>query len=208
MTTTLPSRARSTAEAPAWHSHPATEKQLDLIRKLDGQRDVPVAGSTPEEARILETIFDVFGGGKFVGKGEASAAISYLMERPFARAGGGELPPAVAPSADPVREEGVYEHDDRVYMVVRSGAGRLYAKVLTERLSHIRRLTEAGETVHATFEYDAGAVRSLSATDRVSPERARELGQVTTYCCVCGTKLEDAESVKRGIGPTCAKKYR
>jgi hypothetical protein len=202
----------TTPTAPAWTTAPATEKQLSFIRKLDGQRDVPVAGRSEEEARILETIFDVLGNEgsddpKFVSKGEASAAIGYLLDRPF----GCSIVAAPAsgePAGAPVSEAGVYEANDRVYMVVKSGAGRFYAKVLTERLSYVTRLTEAGEEVHATFEYESGAIREISAADRVTPERAKELGHLTTFCCVCGTKLEDAKSVAAGIGPTCAKKYR
>jgi hypothetical protein len=188
----------TTTPARNWQAHPATDKQLGLIASQLRSKALNPAIEAALRDQIDEGLT----------KGQASAMIELLFLAPGKNTDG---TPA-APTAPPARrvaptEPGVYEREDTVYQVVRSGTGRLYAKALTERLSHVRRLTETGQVVHATFEYDSGAIWRLDADDRVSPERARELGQLTSFCCACGAKLADADSVTRGMGPVCAKKY-
>jgi hypothetical protein len=122
-----------------------------------------------------------------------------------------DAPRKAAPVAEgaeartPVAEEGIYERADVVYKVQKSAAGRFYAKVLVA--NGARRLTEMGEIVKGSFEYEAGAVNEIGAEDKVSLERAKELGHLTSICIVSGTPLEDAKSVAAGIGPVCAKKF-
>jgi len=68
------------------------------------------------------------------------------------------------------------------------------------------RLAEAGDVVHFEFVYAPGAVRALDPAMRMTLEDAMEFGVKTGTCCVCGIRLKDAQSVARGIGPTCAKR--
>jgi hypothetical protein len=186
----------STTTTTRWQAHPATDKQLALIATQLSSKALNPAIEAALRDQIDEGL----------NKAQASAMIDLLFLAPRKTTEGAPATPTAAGRTEPT-ETGVYERDDTVYLVVRSGTGRLYAKALTERLSHVRRLTETGQVVHATFEYDSGAIWRLDAGDRVTPERARVLGQLTSFCCVCGTRLEDADSVTRGMGPTCAKKY-
>lgn len=69
--------------------------------------------------------------------------------------------------------------------------GNLYAKVLTLD----------------GFEYEQGAIRKLSASDKMTLEMAKAFGVETGMCCVCGVMLTDERSVANGIGPVCATKF-
>lgn len=73
----------------------ATPSQLRAIVILHEQRDIPVAGSTTEEAIILERIFDV-GCQKMVSYQEAEACIRYLNRAPRVTV----VVPNVQPPAD------------------------------------------------------------------------------------------------------------
>jgi hypothetical protein len=54
-----------------------------------------------------------------------------------------------------------------------------------------------------SFEYEQGAIRSLSADNRLTVEQAKAFGAEHGICCVCGADLTDPTSVARGIGPIC-----
>ena len=115
-------------------------------------------------------------------KSDASQFIEKLLAMPKANA----RPAAV--------EQGMYQTaDGAIYRVQASRqTGHLYAK----------RLNLAGG-----FDYEQGAIRKLSATDKMSLEVAMAFGVATGLCCVCGAFLTDAKSVAQGIGPVCAKKF-
>lgn len=89
-------------------------------------------------------------------------------------------------------EIGMYRVDGEIFKVQQSReSGRLYAK----------KLTEDG------FEYAAGAIRHIKASDRMTLEEAKEYGQMTGTCCNCGRTLTNEESIRDGIGPICAGKF-
>lgn len=93
-------------------------------------------------------------------------------------------------TAEPVAE-GIYRTTDgTVYRVVTSEAGNRYAK----------RLRESGRG----FDYAQGAIRNLTAGDRLTLEQAAALGLQFGACVVCGRELSDPDSVAMGIGPVCA----
>jgi hypothetical protein len=100
-----------------------------------------------------------------------------------------------APRRDVVTEAGFYEHDGAVYkvQVAVHGSGRLYAKRL--------------DTATGRFEYVAGALRALSADERMSLDQAAALGRLYGRCVVCGRTLTDEDSIEAGIGPICAKGF-
>lgn len=88
-------------------------------------------------------------------------------------------------------EIGMYRVNGEIFKVQQSReSGRLYAK----------RLTEDG------FEYAAGAIRRIKASDRMTLEEAKEYGQATGTCCNCGRTLTNEESIRDGIGPVCSGK--
>lgn len=97
----------------------------------------------------------------------------------------------------PVLEPGFYLHDGTIYRVQKSRtSGNLYALMLV-----------VDEDEHkGTFEYAPGATRRLAESDRLTAERAAELGQHYGLCVICGATLTDPDSVSRGIGPVCIRK--
>lgn len=110
-------------------------------------------------------------------KSDASALIEQLL---------------ATPKLGAVVEVGMYQTaDGEVFRVQRSReSGNLYAKRLN--------------LIGGGFEYVAGAIRSIRATDRMTLADAMALGVATGVCCVCGRELSDSDSVARGIGPVCA----
>lgn len=82
--------------------------------------------------------------------------------------------------------------DGEIYRVQASReTGRLYAKHL--------------DLING-FEYEAGAIFKITASDRMTLEQAKLFGVETGFCCVCGILLTDPKSVQAGIGPVCAKR--
>jgi hypothetical protein len=86
---------------------------------------------------------------------------------------------------------------DDVYkvQVAVHGSGHRYAK----------RLVVAGH--EAAFEYEAGAMRSLSAATLMSLDDAKAFGALYGVCCVCAAVLTDEKSIAAGVGPVCAKGF-
>lgn len=111
---------------------------------------------------------------------------SALIEELFAT-------PRAAAAAAAALEVGMYRTaDGSIYRVQASReTGNLYAKRLV---------------VGVGFEYAPGAIRSLTAADRMTLEEAQAFGVETGICCVCAALLTDPKSVSRGIGPVCAKR--
>lgn len=100
-----------------------------------------------------------------------------------------QAPVRTAPGTrGPVAEPGMYRKGDDIFKVVRSQSGHLYAKM---------QAPEGG------FEYAPGAMRELSADDRMTMVEAAAYGKRTGVCIVCGRTLTHPDSVAAGIGPVC-----
>jgi hypothetical protein len=106
----------------------------------------------------------------------------------------------------PVREPGYFEHNGRLFKVVRSvyGAhpGALYAKVLDPATGDWNRVV--------------GMVSKLAEEERLSPGRDTEIGRLLATdpgsklygrCWICGRTLTDEESLRLGRGPGPHKGY-
>jgi hypothetical protein len=106
-----------------------------------------------------------------------------------------------------VTDPGVYETPEGVVYVVKPNRdkSRLYAKRLVEIGGN--RLTESDDVVQIDFEYESGAVYKLTPEMKMPLERAKALTVRYGRCIVCGTRLTDAKSVERGIGPVCIKSF-
>lgn len=158
--------------------YPATERQIDYLRSLMGKREWQdcLPSRADIEARIIEGSLD----GRTV-----SRIIDTLKAAPMA-----------ATKSVGTLSVGMYRTPDgTIYRVQESReSGRLYAKRMEWDM-----LTES----KPRFEYDRGAIYSLTSADRMSVEDARAWGVETGVCCVCGAFLTDAKSVARGIGPVC-----
>jgi hypothetical protein len=94
-----------------------------------------------------------------------------------------------------VTEQGVYRTVEGVMYRVQASreSGNLYAKRLN--------------TETAKFEYEAGALRNIKPSDKMTLAEAKEFGIETGICCVCGAFLTDPNSVAEGIGPVCASRF-
>ena len=104
-----------------------------------------------------------------------------------------------------VTEAGMYSLNGVIFKVQESKtSGHLYAKRLVDISGN--RLNEDDRIFHWEFQYDQGAIRSLTDADRMSVEEARAFGIQYGVCCVCGITLKDAKSVANGIGPVCEKR--
>lgn len=156
----------------------ATDRQYAFIDQLLADRNHDEA-----DEWYLETIIDVQHG-HTIGKRQASFLIDFLQSCPrrqHARHG------ATCPT-----EEGMYETGEGIFRVRRSQAGRLYAKTL--------------DPSTGDFAYEEAAIYRLTDTDRMTLDRAREIGKMFGRCCVCGAELSDPKSVENGIGPICMKR--
>lgn len=92
---------------------------------------------------------------------------------------------------DAVTDEGMYIDGLTIFKVRRSkSSGSLYAMRL----------------VGNKFVYEAGAIRALKSSQRMSLDQAKAYGVQTGTCCVCAAALSDPKSVAAGIGPVCAKR--
>jgi Family of unknown function (DUF6011) len=178
-----------------------TGPQESFISKLLDTQAVP--GGSDEVTRIRAKLVE---GG--ITKQQASDMIGWLKQLPRVElTAASPAGTVVNVNSDPVTEEGLYVHDERVYKVQRSkSSGRLYAKVLTTTIPEARRLTEAGETVNFDYVYAPGAFRVLTAANRLTPEVAERLSIVYSWCIRCGRALKRAESVAAGMGPVCRNK--
>jgi len=113
---------------------------------------------------------------------EASETIEHLLARPRVT--------AVTFVAE--LELGMYRlANGDIYRVQRSReSGRLYAKKL--------------DWANNRFEFSSGAMRLITADDRMTLADAKAWGVETGVCCVCSAFLTDPKSVEAGIGPVCA----
>lgn len=155
-----------------------SEKQEAFLHKMCEELMQAPEGS---RARfVAETVAEDLNAGKLDRK-KASWWIDALMiECKRFRSGRREAAPELS--------EGMYQVGGTVYKVVRSKAGRLYAKELTED----------------GFGYAAGAMRVIRPEHLMTLAEAQTYGRRTGSCCVCGRELTKRESIERGIGPVCA----
>ncbi len=93
-------------------------------------------------------------------------------------------------------EPGYYAlSEDEIYQVVRSKAGRLYAKL------------NVGTQSGGQWEYAAGAITKLKPEMRMDLAAVSKYGKETGTCLVCGRTLTNPDSIEAGIGPICASRF-
>jgi hypothetical protein len=158
----------------------ASEKQQAFLRSLLAERDLV----TDETEAMLAAI----------SKTQASAMIEQIKATPRVV----NNHKADGTRATTIAEDGFYvlEHGDHVdvYKVQRAvhGSGNLYAK----------RLVPGVDGAKGTWEYEGRAPLSLPL-ERLTLERAKELGRLYGMCVKCGATLTDERSIEAGIGPIC-----
>ena len=164
---------------------PATAKQVafieSLVARIYGTDNAPEAFLALSESGALASVK------------AASATIESLLASTKAAPKAAAPAPKAAPSAV---ETGFYSLDGRIYRVVPARHGsHNYAKVLVP--------TSSG----ARWEYAKGAMARLAGLPRMTAAEAAAYGKSHGYCIVCGALLTDPESIERGIGPVCAKRF-
>lgn len=167
-----------TTDTPQAITNPATDKQIDYIRVLVDQKY-----PTAERAKYME-----FLDAATISKSRASEIITLLKTMPNVFTRETEI------HAEDV-EVGLYLVDGVAYKVKRAvyGSGRLYACRWDEESKG--------------FEKEAGAIRKIRASHRMTLEQAGPYGLAMSACAHCGRDLTDENSIALGLGPICAGKY-
>jgi hypothetical protein len=180
----------------------ATEKQIAFMDKLMAKVAEKVEGITSTEAQgalaACKAITDYRSNGGVMSKRQASALIDTLIKLTEMNYGT-PVTPATQPAFVPKVPAplGIYRQDDKIYCVRKARQSeRVYAYQLI--------LINGREP---RWEYVAGKVYDLKVEDMISLEVAQEYGRKTGICCICGRFLTDEESVTKGIGPVCERKY-
>lgn len=162
-----------------------SEAQRKLIALELSRRSVPAIAR-----HELENALDEGVASQPVTMRQASRMIETLKSLPFVVR---PEPPRAA--KQDVLEAGIYLVAGRVVKVQRAvhGSGHMYAKMLD---------TDTGK-----FRYEAGLVSRVRPEQRMTLAQAREFGEIYGMCASCGATLTDEDSIGRGIGPVCAKKF-
>ncbi|MEC3995034.1 DUF6011 domain-containing protein [Actinacidiphila sp. DG2A-62] len=207
-------RAYSISLAGASPLMAALHDVVDTVEAVDAaRRDLPTVGQMTTLARLLDELADATGEAAthrdnarllLANHDMTFRLASTYLDRliPAARALRAEAAAAraandqAAAKAAAALEPGMYARDGRVYRVVLSEAGRLYAKVWAE----------GDDDTPPSFEFAPGAIRHLRPEHRMSAEDAKAYSRRIGACCVCGKTLTDPASIERGIGPVCADK--
>lgn len=185
---------------------PATQPQVKYINVLIGQREVPADFLARLTERLDEGTVD---------KALASETITWLKRRPVTKselvAGKAEVTvPATPAVVQGPLCPGVYVLPDGklVKLVLNKTKTALSARFWEN--FHGERLTLVGEKVKARWVYVVGSkavIAGISPEMKMTKDQAKQFTTVYGVCCNCGRKLEAAESVEKGIGPVCIKKF-
>lgn len=157
---------------------PATQKQFDFIKNLIAERFLDEA-----DQNVVQAARELAVEGTFSSE-QASGLITFLLG----------LPRKADPSDEP--EAGIYKVGEKIYRVyLGQNSGRMLAKRI--------RIID-GEV---DYMYAGAARLVVRNAVRLSLEEVGTLGVTTGQCMLCGRRLDDPESVDRGVGPICAQKY-
>lgn len=92
---------------------------------------------------------------------------------------------------------------DYVKVQLNQSGTRRYAK----RLHVVQELVEGTiQVTSATWEFEPGLMSKIRPSHILTEEQAAEFGKLYGWCCICGRRLTNEESIARGIGPVCAGK--
>ena len=155
-----------------------TEKQTALLTRLTAERDID-----NNDLRLEELRHRYREGIATVQ--DASAVISWLLSSPKKHAD---------------IEAGIYQSESgalyRVYLGQNSGR-MLCKQVVLDALGDF------------SYEYVGRADLYMPTARRLTRQEVAEytLSYGITHCLVCGRRLDDPESVDRGIGPVCWENY-
>ena len=161
----------------------ATDKQFTFIRRLLAERNLDA--ELREHVQFARSLAQR---GNLTAHG-ASVLIDALLDAPKAA--------PMRPTEDEP-EAGVYR--DAKGRLLRVYAGQKTGRMLAKEVE-----LEDGELLGYT--YLGAAVFLVKDAQRLSLDEVGSLGVATGSCLLCGRRLDDPESVDRGIGPVCAGNY-
>lgn len=179
-------RNRQHVARPVWHSHAASDAQIQSIARNRTRKVI-----TPALAELL-TAWDNRLTVGLPSKGEASAVIDALYAADWA-------PREVTPTDHAgalvkLEARQVYRATDgRVIRIQLSQTGNLYGKLLDQ---------ESG-----AWEYLPRVAAELSGARLLTLDEAIELSAAIGQCVRCSRTLTAEDSVRRGIGPICSKAF-
>lgn len=161
----------------------ATTKQFAFLKTLVAERDL--------DSSLTDWVRDSRARAQNGGmtSHEASSLISALLDRPKKTIS--------QPKAD---EPDVGVYLDAAGRILRVYAGQKSGCMLAKQV-----IVEDGEFVR--YDYVGRAAGRVTAQQRLSLEEVGQMGVATGSCLLCGRRLDDPESVDRGVGPVCAGKY-
>lgn len=174
---------------------PASQKQFDFIKKLIGEREL-----SPELAEQVREAREKAVQHRLTSKA-ASTLIDALLAAP--KASVQAIPNSFQQATEDITAGMYWIHGDHLVRVYR---GQQSGHLLVKRV-HIE---QDGDDTTVSYEYLGAASRVMTKAatpQRIPLEQVGQLGVVTNICMVCGRRLDDPESVDRGIGPVCAQNY-
>lgn len=171
-------------------SRRATQPQFDYIKNLLAERNVDA-----ETLDLVQTYREAATKGQ-LSSTRAGTLIDILKTMPYRQA-----------TAEV--EAGIYQHGEdlfRVYLGQQSG--KMLVKQVVIETHEVEALWAIQSATAIRYDYLGLASKKLPAgATRLSLEQVGILGIQCNFCLVCGRRLDDPESVDRGIGPVCAAKY-
>lgn len=170
----------------------ATPPQLRYIDGLKAKKDLSGVEQQLEDAR------QAWREHRFT-KREAGRLIDLLRDQPW------KPDPKHTPVSD--LSAGLYTNGGKIIRVyLGQKSGQLLAKAVT--LVDTRPELNDGYGKRIEYDYLGLATRFVTTGfHRMSAEEAGVLGKASGHCGDCGRRLDDPESVDRGIGPICFGKY-
>lgn len=194
------------AEATARPDGP-TEKQINFVLKLAGERRDDRIGSDGEER--MENVAALIENGAT--RQQVSKWISTLLSMPVDTREV-STPTVAVPTqrqekqVDPALTPGVYDVNGQVFVVKPNQKKTgLYAMRLVEIAGE--RLNANDDLVNIEFVYAPGVIFDIKPEQKMPLEDAKVLTIRYGRCIVCGRRLKAGKSVEQGIGPVCIKSF-
>lgn len=179
---------------------PASDKQINYLLRLCAER--------PMWADVENMHEDIV---RSLSKKDAAAKITEALAVPVEQAV--KTTVRNAQGQDVELEDGIYRdgegHIFKVYHTVHGQNVQVAKQLMILDEPYTKVVRGKDVTVKAEFEYiGKRGLRGLTPEMMLTFEQAVEFGAVYGVCCNCSATLTDEKSIKDGIGPVCAKKFR
>jgi hypothetical protein len=163
-------------------TYPATQKQFDFIKRLLSERQVDEKTQELVDAARQQAVAGTL----------RSRTASLLIDELMAL-------PRKTDERDRI-DAGIYAVDGD--MIVRVYLGQQSGQMLAKQV-HL----ELGDVSYTYLGMARKVLGAASTWTRLELNEVGALGITSGHCLICGRRLDDPESVDRGIGPVCAQNY-